>query len=200
MPTRRQSPRAQDQTIDRLHDGVAAIFAREKALAPLAAEYAEVSAAAEALRQAGFDEQGTLTAGGTRTPAPTPRGSAAPRRRRPTRDRGGSIARKGERAEQLLEYVREHPGLTTMQLAQQLGLTVANAQFHVRKLIDSNQLMRDRNRELYAIADGEGAATPAKKSRARRSRSEPNKTQPSSNGSAAEEQPAEAREPALTGA
>jgi len=194
MPTRRQSPRAQDKTIDQLHDGVAAIFAREKALAPLAAEYAEINAAAEALRQAGFDDQGNLdSAGGVRAPASQPRAAAAPRRRRRSRTRGGSIARKGERAEQLLEYVREHPGLTTMQLADQLGLTVANVQFQVRKLIDSNQLMRDRNRELHVIDDSEQASTSRKNSRSRRSRSAQSKpggaahqTQPSSNGSASD--------------
>ena len=155
-------------TITKLQDGVAEIFAREKALAPLAREYEEIKTAADALRQAGFREDGSVNAdpsmvslaAASSSRRPSPKRTSASRKRPARRSaKKRTIAGKGERAEQIVKLVRRSPGLTTMQVAEQLGLTIANAQFHVRNLINDNQVTRDSDRGLHAVEPTAQAAS-----------------------------------------
>lgn len=122
----------------------AEIAHRLRELKPLVAEYERLQAAAAALE---------------RVP-PTAAGRAAPNRRQPPRAAAGAAngaragARRGrpkgsgKRARQALEVITDHPGITTAELAQKMGIK-QNYLYKVLPGLEQERRVRREERGWY---------------------------------------------------
>lgn len=94
------------------------IAARRSELEPLVAEYERLQAAASALDAIAADPTPSRRARPGRSRSTRPRGRKAPS----SGARGEPAKGNGKRAEQALEVITDHPGITLADLAEKMGI------------------------------------------------------------------------------
>jgi hypothetical protein len=150
---------------DFLSEKRAEIERRLEELRPLADEYARLEQAKAALdgvegpQQRGGRGSGRPSAsssgnGRRRSPA-NGRRRAANGRRRPANGRrrraaDGRRRRSGGRSAEVLELVRQNPGITVTELADRLGMKQRNYLYRITSNLESDGAITKRGRELHA--------------------------------------------------
>jgi hypothetical protein len=112
---------------------------RLKELRPLYDEYLKLEKAQEAL--AGMDQPRRRG----RPPGSTNRPAAGNGRRRRRRRSGGT------RADQALNVVRQHPGITVSELGDQLGVTQKNYLYRVMANLQEDGSVRKEGKGFHAV-------------------------------------------------
>ncbi|WP_028066054.1 winged helix-turn-helix transcriptional regulator [Solirubrobacter soli] len=118
---------------------------RMRALRPSVEEYLELERTAIRL---GLDLPAEALSGPNGVPHSTPVARPAARSRRSRR----AQARPGERHAQLLALVRERPGITVREIADELGVDPTSLYRFVRELTGDRRLIKD-GRRLHVPSD-----------------------------------------------
>jgi transposase-like protein len=169
--------------LDQLRDFERQVVSRLRELEPLVREYEQLRVAAERL---GVSYQPRADAGDGDRPRPRARRRAtrastgAPRAAATGADRGRraakptarsakaggtsragarrrSVAAPGQRQQQMLVLVREHPGITVAEIAQRLGIDATGLYRVVHRLTKAGEVQKDGRRLYPASSTGSEA-------------------------------------------
>lgn len=142
-----------------LDDSLQSIRKRIAQLEPLVAEHEQLTAALAALEPLKAQANGSAL-------RPAAAAATTPKAKKSGKAKGRTIAPKGERARQMLQVIGENPGVSAKEVAELMQITIGNAQFQVRKLLDEGQLRRSRG-VLYVTKKAEAGSSAKPKAKAK---------------------------------
>ena len=136
--------------LDQFRDAEQRVAQRMKELEPAVAEYRELEQVAKRLGiDAAASTEPSARPGSRRPPAgrrSTSSAGASAAARKPARRRPGRGATPGQRQQQLLELVRNRPGITVREAATELGIDPTGLYRVVRRLEGSGDVRKNGRR------------------------------------------------------